>query len=172
METNLIIYIGIYKTLGIIATIIGGVGWGAWYSATRLTRVETKVDGFDNRLTNLEGRLDNAFASRSPVALLPKGQIILEDSGLKKYIDDKKEELLAQCRSKNEMTNPYDIQDVAFKFFDQINFEEFESSLKNSAFKHGVSMDTVRRIGGIYFRDICLTAHNFKPEDLDKPKTS
>ncbi len=167
METTLIINIGIYKTLGLIVTLIVG----AWYLSCRLTRVETKVDGFDTRLTNLSGRMDNAFDGASPIALLPKGRLIIEDSGLKKYIDDNKEELLVQCKQKSLMTNPYDIQESAFKFFDGIEFgKEFEATLKSSAFKHGVSMDTIRRIGGIYFRDICLNVSSFNLEDLDKPK--
>lgn len=172
MEQNIVIYIGIFKALGIIGTIIASVAIGVWRASSRLTKVETKVDIFENRLTNLEGRLDSAFAGGSPVALLPKGQMILDDSGLKKYIDEKKDDLLTRCKSRNMMMNPYDIQDSAFKFFDQLNFGDFETTLKSSAFKHGVSMDTVRRIGGIYFRDLCLAAHDFKPEDLDKPKIS
>ncbi|OHA70732.1 MAG: hypothetical protein A3F15_00125 [Candidatus Wildermuthbacteria bacterium RIFCSPHIGHO2_12_FULL_40_12] len=168
METNLIIYIGIYKALGLIVSLVAG----AWYLSHRLTKVETKVDGFDTRLTNLNGRMDNAFSGTSPLSLLPKGQIIIEDSGLRKYIDENKDKLLSQCKQKSSMTNPYDIQESAFKFFDSLEFEnEFESTLKSSAFKHGVSLDTIRRIGGIYFRDICLNASGFKLEDLDKPKS-
>jgi len=166
METNLIINIGIYKALGLMTSLI----LGAWYLSHRLTKVETKVDGFDTRLTNLNGRMDNAFSGASPLALLPKGNLILEDSGLKKYIDENREELLVQCKQKSSMNNPYDIQESAFKFFDGLEFKkEFETTLKSSAFKHGVSMDTIRRIGGIYFRDVCLNNSGFKLEDLDKP---
>ncbi len=167
MEQNIVIYIGIYKALGLIGTII----LGAWYASSRLTRVETKVDTFETRFTNLEGRMDLSFGNKSPIALLAKGQTILEDSGLKKYIDDKKDNLLTQCRSKNTMTNQYDIQNSSFKFFDELNFGDFEVDLKTSAYKYGVSMDTIRRIGGIYFRDICLKEAGFDPKDLDKPKT-
>jgi hypothetical protein len=70
------------------------------------------------------------------------------------------------------MTNPYDIQEGAFKFFDEFTFEkEIEDSLKLSAYKHGVSMETIRRTGGIYFRDICLNNAGFKVEDLDTLKS-
>lgn len=169
METTLVINIGIYKTLTLLASLI----LGAWYLSHRLTKIETKVDGFENRLTNLSGRMDKAFDSGSPITLLPKGKIILEDSGMKKYIDDHKDELLAQCKTKSSMSTPYDIQEASFKVFDELNFgNEFETMLKSSAFKHGVNMDTIRRVGGIYFRDICLNTSGFKLEDLDKPKTN
>ncbi len=166
MEQNIIVTIGIYKFLGVIGTLIVG----SWYASHRLTRVETKVDTFDTRLTNMEGRLDHAFAGASPVALLPKGQLVLVDSGLKKYIDDHKDQMLDNCKSKNTMTNQYDIQEAVFALFDNLDFGNFELKLKEAAFKHGVTLDTIRRIGGIYFRDICLEKAGLKPEGLDKPK--
>jgi hypothetical protein len=166
MEQNLVIYIGIWKALGIIGAIVTGV----WITSKKLSRVETKVDMFETRMTNMEGRLDSAFASASPVKLLPKGETVLNSSGLKKYIDDKKNELLSQCKSKNEMKNQYDIQEATFKLFDQLDFGDFENILKETSYKYGMSIETIRRIGGIYFRDICLEENGFKPEDLDKPK--
>lgn len=173
MVQNFVINIGIYKLLTILTSLIAG----AWYLSHRLTKVETKVEdfritieGFDGRLINLSGRLDKAYSSNSPIALLPKGATILEDSGLKKFIDEKREVFLPDCKKLGSMTNPYDIQQAAFKFFDEFKFDkEMEDSLKSSAYKHGVNMDTVRRIGGIYFRDICLTSAGFKVEDLDSP---
>src|SRR3989344_4739624 len=101
METDIIINIGIYKTLGIISTLVVG----AWYASHRLTKVETEVNGFDKRLTGLEGRMDG----------------------------------------------------------------DFDQKLKEAAYRNGIGMYVVRRIGVIYFRDIFLNLYNFRPEDLDKP---
>ena len=168
MEQNFVIYIGIWKALTIIASIVVGT----WIASKKLARVETKVDMFETRLTGMEGRLDSAFSSASPIKLLPKGETILNDSGLKKYIDDRKDELLSKCKSTNEMKNQYDIQEAVFKLFDQLDFGEFEPTLKETAFKYGMGVETIKRIGGIYFRDICLDTYGFKPEDLDKPKTT
>ena len=166
METDITINIGAYKALGIIGTLIAG----AWYASHRLTKVETEVSGFDRRLTGLEGRMDGAFSSASPVALLEKGKDVLVGSGLKAYIDSHRDILMSQCRLKNGMDNPYDIQTASFKFFDELNFGDFDSKLKEAAYKYGIGMDVIRRIGGIYFRDLCLEKSNFKPEDLDTPK--
>jgi len=93
MEQDIVIIIGMYKSLGIIGTIIAG----AWYISHRLTKVETNVSGFDKRLTSLEGRLDNAFSGSSPLSLLPKGEAILEESGLKKHIEDNKDQFIEHC---------------------------------------------------------------------------
>jgi hypothetical protein len=97
---------GIWKALSNIGVIIGSVAVGTWRAAARLTAVETKIDNFETRLTRFEGRLDNAFGSRSPIALFPRGMHILNVSGLKRYIDNRKEELLDQCRAGNRPTTP------------------------------------------------------------------
>lgn len=166
---DLVINIGIGETLTLIFSGIGLLVVGAWYLSGRLTRVETKVDGFDTRLTNFEGRLDNAYGSASPISLKPTGTKALEESGLKKWIDDNKEHLLSECESKNNMKNQYDIQECAFKFFDTVDFRDFNEKVKQHAFLYGWSVETMRRVGGIYFRDILLKKYKFKPEDLDKP---
>ena len=165
IETTFIFNIGMYQLLGIVASIV----IGAWYLSGRLARVETKVEGFDTRLTNFEGRLDNAFGSASPISLKPTGIKALEESGLKNWIDNKREKLVSECETKNIVKNQYDIQECAFKFFDSLDFGDFNDKIKQSAFQYGWSVETIRRIGGIYFRDILLEKHNFKPEDLDKP---
>lgn len=168
-ETNFIINIGIYKLLGFIGTLIAA----AWYISHRLTKVETKVQGFETQLTslttNLTGALlDKAFGSGSPISLKPNGIKFLNDSGLKKYIDDNTESLLSKCQSDHLMDNQYDVQESVFRFFDHLTFGDFEATLKESAFKYGWGMETVRRIGAIYFRNICLVKKGFEPEDLDK----
>jgi len=121
------------------------------------------------RFAGLEGKLSGSLGSASPIHLKPKGTTILEKSGLKKYIDDNKTDLLSKCQSKEQMITPYDIQTATFKFFDEMQFEkEFEDKLKTTAYEEGVSLDVVRRVGGIYFRDICLHTLGHKPEDLDQ----
>jgi hypothetical protein len=67
MEQNIIIYIGIWKALSLIAAVVAGT----WYAAYRLGRVETTAEGFDDRLKALEGRLDNAFAA-APISNAPQ----------------------------------------------------------------------------------------------------
>lgn len=184
-EQNIIIYISIAKFLWTLATIslsavgiISAIISFAWYLSGRLTKVETKVDNFDARLGTVEtllgGNLGKLFAKASPLKLLPKGEKILIDSGLKEYSDKHKESILAECKklySKDNKKNPYDIQLIVFDFFRTMNFEEkFNDNLKIVAFNNGVDLGVVRQIGAIYFRDICLEAEGFKPEDLDKPK--
>ena len=119
----------------------------------------------------MQGRLDNAFGNASPISLLDKGKEVLNESGLKKFIDDNKDALMKKCSYNKDPLNQYDIQEKAFTLFDELDFGEFTKTLKETSFNYGMSIDTIRRIGGIYFRDLLLAKHNFHPNDLDRPKT-
>ena len=144
----------------------------AWYSGSRFSAIETSITWIKESITKLEGRMDNAFGAGSPIKLLSKGVEILDKSGLKEYIDKQKEQLREKCQSVKTLDNQYNIQESAFECFDKLDFGDFDSKLKEIAFKYGMSVETIRRIGGIYFRDFLLTEHNFTPEDLDKPQNT
>jgi hypothetical protein len=161
----LIINIDWPYALGIIGALIGY----AWHTGNRFGRIETSIEWVKEQLTKLEGRIDNAFGSASPVQLLSKGSEVLEKSGLKGYIDMHKDSLISHCSIKKGEANQYDIQERAFACFDGYDFGNFEEKLKEASFRFGMSLETVKRIGGIYFRDILLSEHGFTPDDLDKP---
>jgi hypothetical protein len=121
------------------------------------------------RFSALEGKTSGLFQSQSPISLTPKGTEFLIASKLKEYIDSNKELLNSACSQKGSMDTPYDVQQSVFEFFDNFEFpQETEKSLKTYAFDQGASMDALRRIGAIYFRDICLRQSGFSADDLDK----
>jgi hypothetical protein len=57
MEQNIIIYVGVGKALALIWSVLVAVVVGTWYASHRLTKVEAKVEGFNNYLTKIEGKL-------------------------------------------------------------------------------------------------------------------
>jgi hypothetical protein len=118
------------------------------------------------RMASLEGKTSSLFQSHSPIGLTKKGKKFLQESGLREFIDENKDELMRQCDSHKTMATPYDVQQMAFAFFDDLALpDEIEVKMKNVAFNHGVSLGELRRTGGIYFRDICLDALGFELED-------
>ena len=120
------------------------------------------------RFFALEGKTSALFQGGSPVQLMTKGERALEESGLKKYIDDNKDFLILECDAKKE-TTAYEVQEHIFKLFDKLTFsEEFDKKLKEYAFEHAITTSILRRIGAIYFRDICLEKFKMKAEDIDK----
>lgn len=158
MESNLIINIGILETLTIIVAFSGTLIALAWRASGRLTRVETLIEGIDKRLTTLEGKTIGAFKSQSPIALTEQGLKMLEGSGLKGFVDDGFDELKKLATEGEDLETSYDIQTVAFDFFNELSFDQsFQKELKQYAFENGISMEVLRRVAGIYFRDKLLT---------------
>ncbi|MEA2715646.1 MAG: hypothetical protein QOG91_674 [Candidatus Parcubacteria bacterium] len=154
--------------LGIIGTLIGL----AWYASARLTRVETKLEGLDTRLSILEGRGRDFFKYDSPITLSDEGEQHLIESGLKKYIEDNKEDFFGQCAAEHDLSTAYDIQEAAFRFFDEHEFEpQFEITLKEYAYNQGVELSVLRRVAGVYLRNLLLEKMGAEEKDLDQPTT-
>ncbi len=166
-------------TFSICSTLI----WFDWVTGSRFTKVETDIDWLKNSMrkideisrdvnelrVNAENKKTSFFAAQSPVRLTENGQKLLTESGLKDYIDRRKD-LLDNCAS-SELPNAYEVQQYAFDLFDNINFEgEFDPIIKQYTFEHGISLDIVKRIGALYFRDLCLERKGMKDIDVDKYK--
>jgi len=120
------------------------------------------------RLSLWEGKTAGLYQAQSPISLTEQGRAYLHQSGLKTFIDEHREALMQQVDHDSSMQSPYDVQQISFEFFDELDLpDSLEKRAKNFAYNHGISMDALRRIGGIYFRDLCLVAHNFKVDDID-----
>ena len=158
--------------LGIIGTLITLAAVGAWNTSKRFTALETSMEWVKETLHDLKTGADNAanpaYTARSPLSLNQAGERWLIDSGLKEYIDANKEYFIKECEAKKG-TNPYEVQKHAFRLFDEINFDPaLEDKLKNFAYNTRTTMAVLRRVGGIYLRNICLESFEMKEEDIDK----
>ena len=144
----------------------------AWYSNGRFTALETSMVWVKETLRDIKTGADNAanpaFAANSPVDLNETGKVWVVQSGLKEYIDSNSDYFLKECDGTKD-TNPYEVQKHTFKLFDDINFDPaFEDRLKKFAFDKGTTMAVLRRVGGIYLRNICLERFGMKRDDIDK----
>lgn len=120
------------------------------------------------RLATWEGKNAGLYQAQSPISLTDQGREYLYKSGLRDFVDENKDGLMQQVEHEQTMQSPYDVQQIAFEFFDELDLpDSVEKRAKTFAFNHGISMDSLRRIGGIYFRDLCLAEHNFKADDLE-----
>ena len=171
---GLVIQISWVYFLGIMGSLI----LIAWKVNGRFTTLETNYIWIEKILKNIKVSFDNeevkAFQSKSPIALTDKGVQLLNKSGIKEYIDSKDSKLIIDCSVKKS-TNSYEVQKYIFDLFDNITFDnEFDNKMKKFAFDQGVSTDIIRRIGAIYFRDICLKEFKMQIEDIDthNPKHS
>lgn len=164
---GLIIQVDWVFFLGIIGTLI----LIAWYAGARFTQIETDVHWLKDGIKELKLSASNAtkpaYASSSPINLTEIGKEWLGKSGLMDYIETHKEKLLGLCAARRN-TNPYEVQQHIFKLFDEYTFEtETENNLKRFCYEAGTSMEVLRRIGAIHFRDLCLKDFGMKREEID-----
>lgn len=178
--TGLTINISWEWALGIFIAISGALITIAWKASGRFTALETSVEWIINILKDIKVNSDNnasgipAFASHSPLNLTPIGESWLEESGLKNYINSNPDQFLGVCNAKKG-ENPYEVQKNALKILDEVQFElSFDDQLKKFVFEKGTTMGVMRRVGGIYLRNLCLGNLGWKQEDIDKhdPRSS
>ncbi len=164
---GLTIHISWEYFLGIMSALI----LVAWYANGRFTALETSMKWMKETINELKISSDNqnnkAFAVNSPVNLTGVGEKWLEESGLKEHIDNNKQKYIDSCEEKKN-TNPYEVQQHIFRLFDELSFETaFEDKLKAFAFEQGTTMAIIRRIGGIYLRNLCLENFGMNRDDID-----
>jgi hypothetical protein len=142
--------------LGIIGTLIAL----AYYANGRFTRIETSVEWLTDAVRDLTIRAENisahAFDTGSPLSLTETGEQLLRDSGLKSYIDRRRDTLTALLRAQAPL-DLYTVQENSFRLFSRIPLDDtLERNLNKFAFRNGTSIDLLRRVGAIYLRDIAV----------------
>jgi hypothetical protein len=132
----------------------------AYYANGRLTRIETNFDWLSDTLRDLTIRVENvsakAFEIGSPISLSSTGEQLLRDSGLKSYIDHRREELTGLVIARAPFDH-YTVQESAFRLFDRLSFDDLLTrQLNKFAYRNGTSTDLLRRVGAIYLRDLAV----------------
>ena len=142
--------------LGILGTFIAP----AYYANGRLTRLETNYQWLADTVRDLAISIENisarAFETSSPISLTTTGEQLLRDSGLKSYIDHRRDELTARLRARAPF-DLYTVQESSFRLFDHIPLDyPFAGHLNKFSYRHGTSVELLRRVGAIYLRDIAV----------------
>ncbi|MES2995025.1 MAG: hypothetical protein V4681_03275 [Patescibacteria group bacterium] len=163
----LLIQVGWEYFLGVMLALITV----AWYSSGRFTKLETSMEWVRETLGELKVNADNArtpvFAAHSPVNLNALGETWLVESGLKEYIDARTTDFVGFCKEKRD-TNPYEVQKHVFQLMDTYLFDQaFDDKLKKFAYEKGTSMAVIRRMAGIYIRNLCLEDFGMNRDDID-----
>jgi hypothetical protein len=153
--------------LGIVGTLITITWIASRWVGTIKTDISWLKDGVKDLRSEIENKTVGAFGASSPISLTPKGKELLDQSGIKEFIDNRKQELLLLGNTK-ELKSAYDVQEFVFGYFDAVQLDEkTDEKIKKYAFNEGISTDIIRRVGAIYFRNLLLEKCGFKPEDLD-----
>jgi hypothetical protein len=139
--------------LGVMGSLIAI----AYFTNGRFTGLETDVEWLKETISELLITAENVrtkvFKNGSPVSLTATGYHVLARSGLKSYVDTKRRTLLSALAGTT--SDPYELQRKAFRLLAELRLESAVAHhLNNFAFANGISTVLLRRIAGIYLRDI------------------
>jgi hypothetical protein len=156
--TDLVIGISWEYFLGIMGSLIAL----AYYANGRFTGIETDVGWLKETIAELVINAENVrtklFQNGSPVSLTAAGYHTLQRSGLKSYIDAKKQPLLRALKL-GTTSDTYELQRRTFRLLAELPLEDVVAQHLNSfAFNHGIDPSLLRRIGAIYLRDLATSA--------------
>jgi len=165
--------------------IMGGLIVAAYYTGGRFRAIETDIGWLKKSVEKIEDTVKdiantqsvakdnknfNLMGNASPIRLKPEGINVLENSGMKDFVDSNEKMLHENCGHDCEIS-AYEIQEKVFDLFDNFEFEkEVDKRFKDFAYKEGMNIETIRRIGAIYFRDKCLQVCDLVPADVDTTK--
>lgn len=155
-----------------IPTIVGS----AIYIGKKLQILEDLKD-VRGRFDIVESRVSDLWAdrlapARSPRQLNEQGNKILEESGIKKIVDQKKNYLLQKIQEKNPAT-AYDAEMIIGTVMKELprHCPDTLEDLKQGAFQVGADIDGVLFVGSIYLRNLIFKDLGFGLDDLDKSKS-
>lgn len=143
----------------------------------KVEKLEGTVEKIFARFIKVEERVntlwkDEVAPAHSPRQLNDIGNKILNESGVKEIIIERKNDFLAKIKEINP-TNAYDAEQVVLNVVSDLpkSYPEVLSVLKDGAFRTGQGIETVLLVGGFYLRDLIFSDLGFSLVDLDKPKT-
>lgn len=186
------IEIGTIDTFFGVATILiaAGMAWGSLKNSVSSLKNSTKevknslnnkirpdLQDVRERFAIVEDRVDttwkNMFApSTSPRQLNKTGKYVLENSGIKEIIEEKKDVLLNKIKKKN-LNTAYDAEIAIHSTVDNLleYFPDMTNDIKEGAFNVGQNIDVLLFVGGIYLRNLIFEDLGFSIEELDRKKT-
>ena len=169
--------------LGVCVMLVGiGIAWGALRNSvsninkTLDKNVVPDLKDVRERFGVVEDRVDTLWKdkyapSHSPRQLNDYGQGVLNKSGIKEIVDNKRATLLELVR-KEKPTNAYDAEEAVEKVMMEMptHCPDIVDDLKQGAFKTGVEIGAVLFVGSIYLRNQIFDDLGFSLEQLDKPR--
>lgn len=151
--------------LALLVAAVGAIGY-------LIKRVLDKTDQIGADVADIKPKVyvlwaDKFAPSYSPRQLNERGENVLNESGIKQIIDEKKVDLLKIIKEKNPQT-AYDAEVCISKVTKEIPnlYPDTLLALKEGAFRAGVNVDTVLLVGYVYLRNIIFPDLGFSVGDV------
>ena len=169
--------------IGLVVFLVTvGIAWGTLRTLVHGIK-KTLEDGVlpdlkdvRERFGRIEDRVETLWKDKlapanSPRQLNDKGNSILNSSGIKEIVDEKKDKLLELVRAKGAK-NAYDAEIEIEEIMTGLpsHCPDIVDKLKDGAFRVGADIGGLLFVGSIYLRNQIFSELGFNLDDLDKPK--
>lgn len=169
--------------VGLVVILVSmGVAWGTLKKSVSnlegiIKEMRSDLKDIRERFGGVEEKVDVLWKDKyapahSPRQLNERGAKVLEASGIKEIVDEKKSHLLGIIK-KEGATNAYDAELVTVKVMMELprHCPDAIDKLKEGAFRVGASIEDVLFVGSVYLRDLVFKDLGFSLDDLDKQKS-
>jgi hypothetical protein len=107
-------------------------------------------------IKNISGLGDIYFKTASPNTLTEIGVKMLNDSGLRNFIDTNKTELIKKAKEHKSPTN-YDIEQISRDIMLSLRDDPRINTTKEYAFQNGKDLTLMLMASGLYLRDLVIS---------------
>lgn len=137
-----------------------------------LTKLDVEVKGFRNEIPQLRTDMNKLLfsQSKSPLALNPRGQKLLTDSGIAPLIESRIDEIVKYVQDLNPQ-NAYEVQQQIIEYTRRlVEVPELKNQIEMGAFRAGEGVYSVLYVAAIHVRDVVLQRLGMSDdENMDLP---
>jgi len=159
--------------LATITVLIGAIGYFLKRMFDRIDEMGHEVRDIRNDIADIKPKMEILWQDRlgpvsSPRQLNERGQKVLEESGIKKIIDEKWKDLSIKLKLADPK-NPYDAEQAIIGIIKDMpkDYPEIVEDLKTGAFQTGENIDAVLFAGAIYARNKVFPTLGFPIDSTD-----
>ena len=141
----------------------------------RTEHIQKDLDEIRPKVNEIYPRVDLMWKDRlapshSPRQLNDRGNAVLNDSGIRQIIDEKKV-LLTDWVKQRHPSTAYDAEQMILAAVNALPEKdpELTARLKEGAFRVGADIPSLLFVGGIYLRNLIFDDLGFSLVDLDRP---
>ncbi|MBI5797282.1 hypothetical protein HZA98_00070 [Candidatus Woesearchaeota archaeon] len=136
---------------------------------SHLSPIKHAIVEIQSIMSNSGSKISQSLTEKgqSPLAPTKYGMTLINDSGLGKILKENLTPLLEelhQILKKENLTNPYDVQEKARELLINKKDDKIMADVKSYSFKHALSVETILKTGGLLLRDEYFKKHKIPKE--------
>ncbi len=165
--------VGVFIAMGRKLELLDTINKNTEKLGDSIDKLKESHNKLSERFIVVEDRVETIWKDKfapagSPRQLNELGLKILNESGIKRIIENNKAKLFKIVKDKKP-SNAYDAEQLTLSVVNELpeHCPEIIDELKQGAFRVGQSIDTVLFIGGLYLRNLIFQELGFSLTDID-----